>query len=163
MGELLYQCCWGHCMFLTLGWLFARRRRCDPFSFASQFQYWSCWRVTCVFLRALLSELDTQAVLVVWKCSYTCSRAVLAMLGSLRYSLTLCLPNVSSAKLVWAWALSMLEICSGYSVRPLWIFFIQIREVSINSIYWAMLKMDLNTSSNCLRENFFPFFFSLKG
>jgi len=28
-------------------------------------------------------------------------------------------PDVSSAKLAWVWALPMLEICSGYSVRPL--------------------------------------------
>lgn len=135
-----------------------RRCRCDLFSLAPQFQYWSCWRVTSVFLRALLSEFDTEAVLVVWKRSYTCSGAVLAMLGPPGHSLTLCLPNVSSAKLAWAWALSMLGICSGYSATPLWIFCIQICEVNNKSIYWAMLKMDLNTSSNCSRENFFPFF-----
>lgn len=32
---------------------------------------------------------------------------------------SLCLPDASSAELSWVWALSMLEMCSGYSVGPL--------------------------------------------
>lgn len=51
-------------------------------------------------LRALVSELGIEAMLVVWKCSYTCSGAVLAVLGSLGHSLTLSVFRMS-AQLNW--------------------------------------------------------------